>query len=187
MPHEPIRCFWLEPLTRRRRWLMRRSHGGEPCASRNREHRARVEIEPDDLPLPAPPKPAVPEWTLHRDDPRWPTRCERCAHEFTEADERVLFFRRLYRDPEGRELILDDAPPGAMWDAYWLGKDYRGADGIHLALMTPGGPWYVDGRSPVSFLHWRRWGAPPDVSAKPSIFIPGRYHGWLQEGFLHEV
>lgn len=164
---------------------MRRSHRGEPCTSRNREHRARVEIEEDELALP-PPKRDLPEWTRHRDDARWPAHCDLCGYAFVDADERVLFYRRLYRAADGRETILDDAPPGAMWDAFWLGPEYRGEDGLHLAVMTPGGPWYVDGRSPVSFLRWVRWGTPPDVSAKPSIFIPGRYHGWLQDGFLRE-
>lgn len=186
MPHDPIRCFWLEPLARRRRWLMRRSHAGRHCATRNAQHRAKVEIERGELPLPPIRSDPVPEWTHHSDDPRWPARCEFCAHVFGEEDERLLFFRRLYRDPSGRELILDEAPPGAMWDAWWLGPDFRGRDGIHLAAMTPGGPWYVDGRSPVFGLHWKRIGRPPDVTVRPSNFIPGKYHGWITDGLLYE-
>ena len=186
MPHEPIRCSLLDPLARRRQWLMRRSHAGGPCRSRNAEHRAKVEIEAGEFPIPAPPKPAVPEWIGFRHDLRWPAHCELCGYPFSDNDERLLFFQRIYRDGEGRELTLDEAPPGAMWDAWWLGPDFRGRDGFHLAVMTPGGPWYVDGRSPVTRLHWARTGKPPKVSVQPSIFIPGRYHGWLTDGFLFE-
>lgn len=185
MPHEPIRCFLLHPSLRRRQWLMRRSHAGSVCRSRNGEHRAKVRIEDSDFPNP-PPKPEMPEWTRHRDDPRWPTRCDFCDYEFAPADERLLFFRRIYRDGAGSELTLDEAPPGAMWDAWWLGAEFRGRDGFHLAVMTPGGAWYVDGRSPVTNLYWQRIGTPPHVSVRPSNVIPGRYHGWIDEGFLYE-
>lgn len=187
MPHPPIACFVLEAQTRRRRWLMRRSFAGDHCRSRNGEHRAKVEIEEAEFPIPPPPRPAEPEWMPWRDDPRWPKRCDLCRYAFTEADERQLFYRRVYRDAEGRELTLDEAPPGAMWDAWWMGPSFRGRDGFHLAVMTPGGIWYVDGRSPVTGLHWGRIGTPPKVSVKPSIFIPGRYHGWLEDGMLSEV
>jgi hypothetical protein len=186
MPHPPIRCFLLEPLARRRQWLMRRSHAGEPCSSRNAEHRAKVEIEQSEFPIPTPPRPAAPEWTRFRDDPRWPAHCERCGYAFAENDERLVFFRRIYRDEGKLEQTLDDARPGAMWDAWWLGPEFRGRDGFHLAVMTPGGSWYVDGRSPMTRLHWARIGQPPRVSVQPSIFIPGRYHGWLDDGFLFE-
>ena len=187
MPHEPIRCFLLEPMPRRRRWLLRRSFAGAPCRSRNSEHRAKVAIADDDWPLPPPPKPAEPEWLRHRDDPRWPELCELCDHRFAESDGRELFIRRIYRDPSGRELTLDEAPPGAMWDAWWMGERFRGRDGFHLAVMTPGGIWYVDGRSPVTRLHWSRVGAPPNVSVRPSNVIPGRYHGLIDDGFLIEI
>ena len=186
MPHAPIRCFLVQPLAQRRQWLMRRSHGGPPCPTRNLQHRARREIEPAVFPLPPPPKPEIPEWVQFRDDPRWPVRCDVCGYVFGEDDERLLFFRRLYHDEAGRELTLDEAPPGAMWDAWWLGPDYRGRDGFHLAVRTPAGPWYVDGRSPLTRLHWQRVGSPPRVSVRPSNYIPGRYHGWLDNGYLFE-
>jgi hypothetical protein len=187
MPHPPLRCFLLEPLARRRQWLLRRSHEGAPCRTRNREHRAKTEIEDADFPLPPPPRTAEPEWTRFRDDPRWPLACDFCDYAFCESDERVLLFRRIYRDGAGNEMTLDEAPPGAMWDAWWLGPEFRGRDGFHLAVMTPGGVWYVDGRSPVTGLHWQRIGKPPDVSVRPSNVIPGRYHGWIDGGFLFEI
>ena len=186
MAHDPIRCFFLEPLARRRRWLMRRSFAAAPCRSRNSEHRAKVAIEDEAFPL-RPEKPAEPEWTRHRDDPRWPAQCDFCAYRFAEDDGRELFFRRIYRDPAGAELTLDEAPPGAMWDAWWMGDEFRGRDGFHLAVQTPGGVWYVDGRSPVTRLHWSRIGTPPKVSVRPSNVIPGRYHGLLDDGFLIEI
>ncbi len=186
MPHDPTPCFWLEPTTRRRQWLMRRSHGGLHCRTKNAQHRAKVEIEEGALPLGPAPREAEPEWLRFRDDPRWPRVCEFCAHEFREGDEHLLFFRRLYRDGQGGTFILEEAPPGAMWDAWWMGPGFRGRDGIHLAVMTPGGPWYVDGRSPLFNLHWSRIGRPPAVTIRPSNFIQGRYHGWITEGVLYE-
>lgn len=166
---------------------MRRSHHGERCTTQNLEHRAKVAIEDGELAIPAPPKSAEPEWRRHAGDPRWPVACEFCGHLFSERDERLLFFRRVYRDESGHELILDEAPLGAMWDAWWLGAEFRGRDGCHLAVLTPGGPWTVDGRSPVTRLHWARIGTPPKVTVKPSLFVPGRYHGWLEDGVLYEV
>ena len=62
----------------------------------------------------------------YADDGRWPSACDVCGHPFAEADERLLFFRRVYRDPQGRDLVLESAPPGAMWDAWWMGPDFRG-------------------------------------------------------------
>jgi hypothetical protein len=31
-----------------------------------------------------------------------------------------------------------------------------------------------------------RVGTPPNVTVRPSNFIPGRYHGWIDDGFLYE-
>ena len=165
---------------------MRRSHAGPHCQTKNAQHRAKVEIETGLLALPPVPAPPGPEWMEYRGDPRWPVACEFCGHLFGEDDEWLLFFRRLYRDEQGSEVILDDAAPGAMWDAWWLGANFLGRDGIHLAVMTPGGPWYIDGRSPVFGLHWTRAGKPPRVTVKPSNFIPGRYHGWITDGVLYD-
>lgn len=81
---------------------------------------------------------------------------------------------------------LSEAPVGAMWTADWY--DFKGPDGHCLVVRTPGGDWIVDGPSMNNDGSrgnpWQRSGEIPKVTANPSIHIPGKYHGWLREGFL---
>ncbi len=97
--------------------------------------------------------------------------------------------------PEGADV--NTAPPGAMWNADWYrgekhdsGLAYdRNPDGWVLCVMTPAGPWLVDGPSFVNRVEsgsWSRTGTIPNVTATPSIHIPGKYHGWLRNGYLVE-
>lgn len=113
---------------------------------------------------------------------------------------RQLFAREFYRRADtGLTMLLDEAPAGAMWNAWWIGRESRvykgpgsfiGPDGIALMVKTPGGDWFVDGPA-NNGPGWTRSGAPPRVTASPSILIPhGRgasrepYHGWLRNGVL---
>lgn len=100
----------------------------------------------------------------------------------------------LYRRGDTGELVtLHAAPAGAMWNATWMrqGEIYREVDGITLVVRTPGGDWCVDGpaypagQPPVPNA-WQREGKVPDITARPSIHIPGRYHGFLTGGWLEE-
>lgn len=101
----------------------------------------------------------------------------------------------MFLTESGEEIKA--APPGAMWDADWYegsklkdGRPYnRNPDGVTLCVRTPGGDWIVDGPSfscRVEVGSWSRSGTLPNVTATPSIHIPGKYHGWLRDGQLVE-
>lgn len=121
------------------------------------------------------------------DDPRWPTTCA-CGRYVFEADDefRVSIDRLWTRSDGGPMTTLEDAPVGAMYDAYWAKDRDRGwPDGISLVVRTPGGDWFLDRHEQK----WQRTGKIPKVTADPSILIhrddgtPG-YHGWLRDGVL---
>lgn len=80
----------------------------------------------------------------------WPKQCS-CGYIFTDTDHQQLFTERLYKKSDTGELIsLADAPPGAMWDAYWYSEDseFRGPDGRCLVVKTPSGhEWIIDSRA----------------------------------------
>lgn len=131
-----------------------------------------------------------------RKDPRWPEKCV-CGYVFTPEDQWQHNFDRLYTRSDNSELVtLRSAPVGAMWDAHWMSDRYKGPDGLHLIVKTPGGDWPVDGPSSGGG-KWTREGKVPNITAKPSILFPpttttdGRvlekgYHGFLTNGFLEE-
>lgn len=97
---------------------------------------------------------------------------------------------------------LHPAPVGAMWDSYWY-RGYSeliegggqvllgGPDGLILTVRTPGGDWIIDScprRAGITYgLHWMRRGVIPDITVSPPIYIPGKYHGRLHDGFLEEA
>jgi hypothetical protein len=205
--------FWLEPTGRERRALRRYtgSYQGRLYTCVDGWHQALVwtgeEVDTvwnehgyHDLSWPAPP----------HDDPLWPTRCERCDHLFSAADdgdEWQTWSERLYRRVDTGELRVlhwkhspPDAPPaepGATWDAAWL--NYKGPDGISLMVRCPRGDgspgmnhdWPVDAPSTRSGGAWTRTGDPrrANVTVNPSIAIgtpgqPGFYHGFLRDGVL---
>jgi hypothetical protein len=113
------------------------------------------------------------------DDPRWPARCQ-CGYEFVPED---IWQRRMERLMTGDGVLAThrELPVGAMFDSDWL--QHKGPDGMCLTVMTPGGEWAVDAPSSGGTL-WQRTGAPPNVTATPSIHFPGKYHGWLTNGLL---
>lgn len=136
------------------------------------------------------------------DDPRWPLACV-CGYAFTRSDELVasplagvlehgdpwqLFTRRLWRAPDGAIYTIEDAPPGAMWNAWWLADHDRwcGPDGMSVFVKLPGGyEWGIDCPS-TSGSPWTRTGIPPVLTVSPSILSPN-YHGWLKDGVLHDA
>ncbi len=140
-----------------------------------------------------------------RRDPRWPMKCDECGFVFDRTDQWQVFMEAIYRRIDTKaELTLDNAPAGAMWDAWWYGNsDFPTpprADGIHLMVRCPGtraeggyADWYVDGiagNSDRKSYGWQRTGIPnqhpPSVTVTPSIQITqaNGYHGWLRAGFL---
>ena len=129
-------------------------------------------------------------------DLRWPQACS-CGYRFLEEDTWQHNFEQLYEREDTKELlVLRDAPLGAMWDAPWMGERFRGSDGLHLIVRTPGGDWTIDGASSGGG-KWTRSGSVPNITARPSILMgevkstdgrvisPG-YHGWLTDGVLIE-
>lgn len=196
-----VPCFWVEPTGEARYGLRRyedRTRG--LCPGGRGYHDASVVLEglhpvartPDGYIA------ALPDDLVSHDDPRWPTKCAACSYEFVEADQWQVNIHEGWRRPDTGEVIAWDLfgiTPGAMWDAFWMGDDYRGPDGLHLTVQLPDGlPWAVDGptsnSTPEHRRGWTRTGdpkaVPPTVSATPSILTPG-YHGFLTNGHLTSV
>lgn len=140
------------------------------------------------------------------DDSRWPKQCG-CGYTFKEEDNWQLFNDRLYkRTDTGEELVLNEAPPGAVWNAWWLAENrtapsfYLGDDGRCLMARTPGGDWCIDSRAsnctmPDDNTHkcWVRHGKPEDATlhvdknghtcaAGAGSIVSGNYHGFLHGG-----
>lgn len=114
----------------------------------------------------------------YADDPRWPTHCA-CGYAFADDDEWQVMPERLYDTESGEQ------EPGDLYWATWggLSKDKRKwEEGIpHLHGVCPNGVhWDIDGPS-SNGNGWTRTGEPPNITASPSILVPG-YHGFLQNG-----
>jgi hypothetical protein len=156
---------------------------------------------------------AGPSQTLH-DDPRWPDAC-RCGYRFTDGDHWQDWQELIYqRSDTGDAVTLrsrqpgdnggpDPAPPGAMWDAWWMPWNWAGPDGIALMVRCPNGKdWHVDGQAsnctmPQDHVHkcWVRHGDPRECrvtvdkngvtcAAGAGSIQAGDYHGFLQHGVL---
>lgn len=187
MAKSKIQCIWLEPTEYAQISLRRYKGYGEegPCpASGLKYHNAQTIVVPQiERPLSEKYDTGDLEHEDYpRDDPRWPKVCP-CGFEFPEDANWQVNTRRLYSNHEMNGLVtIDDAPVGAMWDAWWY--DTKGPDGRCIVVRTPGGDWIVDypcegGKG------WTRTGEPPNITARPSIGIGrGEKGGWLYHGFL---
>lgn len=124
---------------------------------------------------------------LDPNDPRWPQVCS-CGYTFKDDDPRQHNLIRMYQGEGVTLTTLGEAPLGSMWVVDWYEDKWKGPDGLCLIVKTPGGDWIVDGPSKNNDgsmgLPWTRTGRIPNVTATPSIHIPGKYHGWLRNGFL---
>ncbi|HEX3456645.1 MAG TPA: hypothetical protein VHR97_01705 [Candidatus Baltobacteraceae bacterium] len=226
-----IQCFWLDSTMTARRFLRRFSstHGGRTipevesgrynCPSSPYSSHDAVSPAIDVVPFEIKPIDVRPEYRtcdylgadrtelFPPDDPRWPAKCAYCDYVFEQRDHWQVLMHEIFRRTDtGEELILDDAPPGAMWDAWYYGDtDFPTPprpDGIHLMVRCPDthdgsgyrhADWYVDGiagnGAPNSY-GWTRSGDPkanpPTITANPSIQITrtNGYHGWLRAGKL---
>ena len=178
-----VKTFWVEPIDLfHYEIIVLWSEGPCPCCS------ARVTLAdktPDnDYVIPP------------RDDPRWPTHCKRCSIAFPDGDEvhHASGLNRYY-EGGGHRATLNGMPPGASWDASWMGDNRTGPDGIALIVKLPNGmDWCVDGPATNSDTAWDRTGDPKkaNVTAHPSIGSretedPGYYHGFLTDGVLKAV
>lgn len=177
--------------------------GTEPAEYRDTDH-GRVLAHRPDVP---------------HDDPRWPTECARgCGYQFTDGDVWQEWQEQLYRradtgevvslrprrdyDPEGAPT---PAPPGAMWNAWWMPDTpaWRGPDGMALMVRLPDGhDWHVDGeasnctrKGDTTHKCWVRHGDPRtgqvtagkdgDTCAAGAGSIASHgYHGFLRDGVL---
>lgn len=191
-----VRCFWLDPVERFELSLRRYTSTAdtrEKCtASGYGYHNASTVIGQAGIeacPVVSEGRPVHGDHWPH-DDARWPAKCA-CGYTFVLGDEWQFNPDQLFRRSDSGELVtLRGAPIGAMWDAHWMADNhsYKRIDGVTLCVRTPGGEWCVDGPSyndsKVSGPGWTRTGKVPDITAKPSIHIPGKYHGWLTDGWL---
>lgn len=187
MPHEHVKCFWLE-ATARARVSLRRYVGESICgASGMGYHNASIYLEERPARLTAEGYLMNEEHPL--DDPRWPARCA-CGYVFADHERKQVFVELIYRRADtGATMTLREAPAGAMWNAWWMGEHHKGPDGIALVVKLPdAGEWLVDGPSYQdgkiqNAKGWTRTGTPPMCTATPSILTP-RYHGFLTNGEL---
>lgn len=152
---------------------------------------------------------------IDQGDPRWPTNCERCEYVFTVDDHWQTWQEGVYQRPDTGQLHVlhqsapaDDlgapsAPPGAMWNAWWMGEWSKGADDICLMVRLPNGhDWMVDSeannctrKGDHSHKCWVRTGDPRDAhvtagktgdtcAAGAGSILAGDYHGFLVDGTL---
>lgn len=196
-----VKCFWLEPTRTVRRELRRyvSSARGGRCPGPLGYHDAETFI--DVVPGIFDERGFLTELPAgdFAGDPRWPMQCS-CGYVFKPEDERQVFTSPLYRRADtGDEMTLRDAPPGAMWDAWWYGEWSPGPDGKHLIVKCPNGhEWFIDGPASnctMKYDHvhrcWVRHGEPPLITvdkngltcaAGAGSIQAGDYHGFLRNG-----
>lgn len=211
MTYPATRCFWLEPTGKMRRSLRRyvsSSDQGQKCPSPHGYHDASAPI--DEVAI-------IEELRDGRrcivnsydaqdflGDHRWPTACAGCGRAFEPDDQWQVFTKSLYRRSDtGEILTIREAPPGAIWDAWWYVdvEGYGGPDGRCLVARCPDGhDWVIDGPASNCTMKgdtvhrcWIRHGEPPNLTVDKngvtcaagagSIATKG-YHGFLKNGWF---
>lgn len=182
-----VRCRWLEETGTARVAL--RVYEDGPCPDARGYHDARVPLgeapiaRVDDEHGGHWGQPDIPP--VADDDPRWPDACG-CGHRFGDAARRQVFHEALYRFADTGEVVaLTDAPPGAMWDAWWV--PWKGPDGRSVEVVCPDGTrWQVDGVASNCTLHpsGTRTVGPydPDPASGPE-----HHRCWIREGTPPEL
>jgi hypothetical protein len=185
-----IQCFLIRP-TQKYRVTLRRYTAKLTCPTNDWCHNADIFTGEEEHPE------APVNGDMHpHDDPHWPVKCDQCGYVFVEEDAWQRNYELVYRTEEGWEytLVSQDrmtndkglaAPPGAIWEAPWMGT---GPDGKSYVVRTPGGDWHIDGD--YNNGRWTRTGVAPNLTVTPSILIGQRkdgswvYHGFLRSGVL---
>lgn len=218
------RCFWVEPILRERLSLRRYSRSHGDCSAMPGQygyhdaHRPLFDVDARIVSM------TLGDGTVTRDiidyggpknradvppEYAWPTNCA-CGYAFVEDDHWQVFGDALYqRADTGAIVTLRGAPPGAMWDAWWMHGIKGGflfgpgEDGLVLMVKLPNGhDWCPDRRAsnctmPNDDNHrcWRRHGDPrtgpvtvdkngPTCAAGAGSILSGDYHGFLRNGEL---
>lgn len=149
-----VKCFFLEETDRAKLGLRRyhSSAGGDKCPLPHGYHDTLVYIgetraEKSDADEYGHRHWVYPEkQDVPRDDPRWPTHCA-CGYEFAATDEWQVWTEAIYRRTDtGADTTLRDAEPGAMWNAWWMGRHFGGEDERSIVVKLPNGnDWQIDG------------------------------------------
>lgn len=177
----------VTPSRRARRVLRRYSERAKgPCSSRLGYHNGEAAVgECPDSETSQTLTAEEARGSLWRDE-LWPAKCEACGYAFQDDDQWLVQVSTIWRAADGREWLLRDLPPGAMWHAPWLDRTTHGRrapDGRALVVKLPDGThWCVDGPA-TNGPGWTRSGEWPRVTAAPSI-DSGGYHGFLRDGVL---
>lgn len=191
-----VRCFMIEPTGIVVPYAMIHEDGQHPDHEDVLNHHATVYFTPEPEVLDE--RGAMAngvDW----DSIDWPTHCDMCDHEFTEASWKSSGTKRKWTRPDTGQIFDSprEAGPGAMWDAHWMPS--KGPDGLCLVVLLPNGvDWMVDGRAnnctrPDDSEHqcWVRHGEPPNITvdkngntcqAGAGSIASGTYHGFLRDG-----
>lgn len=175
-----IEVFIAEDSGLMRSWLRRFS--SKSCPGPMGYHNARTLFEEE-----ASSKGSEPPHT----DPGWPTKCSSCDYDFETQDTWQLFTEILWGCRE-KLLPTSELPPGALFNAWWMGDNFKAPDGKCWALVLPPGGasdiWFIGGPASAGSGggRWTITGSAPKFTARPSILTP-RFHGFLTDGFLNPV
>jgi hypothetical protein len=189
------RCYWLEPLPRVRRALLRYQglHRGYQCPNDRQRHEAKVVLDVVPHPLEEQrrtiPMDAVS--ALLDSEPTWPERCQTpgCSIEggylFTPKDPGLLLLDRMARRSDtGEEVVQYECTAGGVFDVSAYIAEI-GPDGRSLAVMTPQGLWFMDTSHVVLGATWTRSGEAPALTVTQR---GGAHFGWeLRDGALYRV
>lgn len=201
-----MKCFWLEPTDREKRYLRRYSVGHrDDCPGPMRYHDEMAFLDESQETWSDEKRHWIDSGQTARDfagHPLWPTHCA-CGYEFTDRDERQLFTSHVYRRIDtDEEMTLRDAPVGAMWDATWHHgwSAMCGPDGRSIICRVPTNhDWCIDGpcsnctRPNEPHKCWVRHGEPPNLTvdkngntcaAGAGSILTSTWHGFLRNGEL---
>ena len=201
-----VKCHFLNPTDMVARYLRRYVSKGEGWTCAEGYHSISVRIEDESVKY----RSIEGSQVIDNDvtltpallrDSRWPKRCA-CGYSFKAKDERQLNVELIYSRSDNGELItLNEAGPGAMYDAFWY--PWKGPDGRSLVVKCPNGrEWMIDGQANNCTMKddwkqeqhhcWTRTGTPPLITvgkefgptcnAGGGSIQAGDYHGFLRNG-----